>query len=586
MSTLPRTTETPSLEDVVRSANPFEYQAPIRKEELFFDRRVELREALLVCERIVSKGSTGGISIYGGRGAGKTSFLNAIQRELKKRKIASARIPLDDSMVAPDSEPRLFKLFLNDLATAAQDAGLIDKTIADKLKQLLQGANVKAEFDAFGIGLVAEAAKDNKFKDLPYAVLRNGLQDFSKLLAKKQGNNPGAILILDEADLLKQNKALLQIFKNVFQDTPGIGLILAGTSKLMSEVSDVFSPIPRFFHKIELGPFSDDDEVENAITKTVQIAKNELLFKGKRFNVVMSGFIRLITDLTNRQPVEFNMLSFFAYDLGSTRMSYKDGGVTLFMKLDKELLDVAMRQWQGTREYVDFLEGLSGADKTIMSLLSKSRWGASVDELTTLVILDRMGVASRPPSMDDIESRLGEIGRQRPNVEASLQHVATLEEKCKVKVLNPILSTKPIYEVEDQWIKAYFKYSVLGPQVNLEFGLISENSGALIFGDPVSSILDSIFLPHVIQSFEDPLTFQINSYANDGRFLTGRGKIVNASYKRVADNRTWHLAFHLKPETDTVDLKKDMVRVLEKLQGMQLIHNYEVMERLGSTVWS
>jgi type II secretory pathway predicted ATPase ExeA len=573
------------MEDIVRSANPFEYQAPIRKEELFFDRRVELKEALLVCERIV-KGSTGGISIYGGRGAGKTSLLNTVQRELQKRKIASARIPLDDSMVAADNEPRLFKLFLNDLTTAAQEAGLIDKSIADKLKQLLQGANVKVEFDAFGLGLVAEAAKDNKFKDLPYAVLRDGLRDFSKLLARKQGGNPGAILILDEADLLKQNKALLQIFKNVFQDTPGIGLILAGTSKLMSEVSDVFSPIPRFFHKIELGPFSDDDEVENAITKTVQLAKNELVFKGKKLNVVMSGFIRLITDLTNRQPVEFNMLSYFAYDIGSTRMSYKDGAVTLFMKLDKELLDVAMRQWQGQREYVDFLEGLSGADKTVMSLLSKSRWGASVDELTTLVILDRMGVASRPPSLDDLKTRLEELGRQRPNVESSLQHVGALEEKCKVKVLNPILATKPIYEVEDQWVKAYFKYSVLGPQVNLEFGLISENSGALIFGDPVSSILDSVFLPRVIQSFEDPLNFQINSYPNDGRFLTGRGKIVNATYKRVADNRVWHLAFHLKPETETVGLKKDMETVLEKLGSLQLIHNYKVMERIGSIDWS
>src|SRR5213593_1016941 len=139
MSNLARATEAPSLEDIVRSANPFEYQALIRKEELFFDRRVELREALLVCERIV-KGSTGGISVYGGRGAGKTSFLNAIQRELKKRKIASTRIPLDDSMVASDSEPRLFKLFLNDLTTAALESGLIEKTIADKLKQLLQGA--------------------------------------------------------------------------------------------------------------------------------------------------------------------------------------------------------------------------------------------------------------------------------------------------------------------------------------------------------------------------------------------------------------------------------------------------------------
>src|SRR5438552_10496371 len=103
MSNVARATETPSLEDVIRSANPFEYQSPIRREELFFDRRVELKEALLVCEKI-AKGSTGGVSVYGGRGVGKTSFLNALRRSLAKIGIASARIPLDDTMVTPGAE--------------------------------------------------------------------------------------------------------------------------------------------------------------------------------------------------------------------------------------------------------------------------------------------------------------------------------------------------------------------------------------------------------------------------------------------------------------------------------------------------
>src|SRR5437879_4462318 len=148
---------TVSRQEVIQFANPFEYQAPIRKEELFFDRRVELKDALLVCERI-ARGSTGGVSVYGGRGVGKTSFLNAMQRELTKRKIANAKIPLDDTMVAPNNEPRLFKLFLNDLTTAALEAGLVERTAAVKLKQLLQGViNIdKVEFDAFGIGLIAE----------------------------------------------------------------------------------------------------------------------------------------------------------------------------------------------------------------------------------------------------------------------------------------------------------------------------------------------------------------------------------------------------------------------------------------------
>jgi hypothetical protein len=588
MSSAAKVTGGPRMVDVLQSANPFDYAAPIRKEELFFDRRVEMREALLVCER-VAKGSAGGVSIYGGKGAGKTSFLMALRRELSKKKIASARIPLDSIMVAANNEPRLFKLFLNDLTNAAQEEGLIERSVASQVKQILAGVIKvdKLEFDAFGISLIAEAAKENRFNDLPYAALRDGLRDFSKLLKGKQSSSPGAILILDEADHLKQNKALLEIFRNVFQDTPGIGLILAGTSKLMSDVSEVFSPIPRFFWKIELGPFSDDEEVDNAISKTVQFAKNDLLMKGTRLNVMMSQFIPEVTDLTNRLPQEFNMLSHFAFNVGSTRIRHENGAVTLYMKLDREVLEAALKQWQGTREYVEFLENISGVDKTILSLLSKiRRGGASLEELTALTILDRMAVASKSAKVEELELRLDEIGKQKPTIQSSIQHISALEEKCKVRVLNPTLSSIPIYEVEDQWMRAYFKYGALGPQVNLEFGLIAENSGALIFGDPISSILDSVFLSRLIHSLEDPPPFRINSYPDNGRFLVGRGKILNASYKRVADARDWHLAFHLKPETDTIGLTKDIERLLQKLKGVQLIQDYHVRERMGNSDWS
>src|SRR5207245_11349609 len=136
MSAIRGGTATPSKEDMIRSANPFEYQSPIRKEELFFDRRVELKEALLVCEKI-AKGSTGGVSVYGGRGVGKTSFLNALRRSLAKIGIASTRIPLDDTMVVPGAEPRFFKLILSDLTTAAQAAELLETSTAAKIKKLI-----------------------------------------------------------------------------------------------------------------------------------------------------------------------------------------------------------------------------------------------------------------------------------------------------------------------------------------------------------------------------------------------------------------------------------------------------------------
>ncbi len=154
-------------------------------------------------------------------------------------------------------------------------------------------------------------------------------------------------------------------------------------------------------------------------------------------------------------------------------------------------------------------------------------------------------------------------------MQESIQRINSLEKASKIKVLNSILAVKQLFGIEDQWVRAYFKYSGLGPQVNLEFGFIDENSGALTLpsGDPISSILNTVFLHRVIHHLEAPPPFWINTYPNDGMLLAGRGKILNASYNRAADGRDWHLAFHLKPEMETHGLREDIKMTLENLRS-------------------
>lgn len=582
----------PTKSAIVRRANPFQYQGAITSRELFFDRELELEDAVVVCEQILN-GGTGGVLVLGGRGTGKSSFLNELEKRLREIKVATAKISLDQGMVKEDGEPRFFKLILDDLTNAAEEANLIAKETATKVKQILQGI-IKfdsVEFSAFGIGVVARAAQGEQFVALPYAMLRDGLRDLLRVLKPQEsGRNSGAVLMFDEGDELTQNRVLLQVLRNVFQDLRGMGLVIAGTSRLLSEVSEVFSPIPRFFRKIDLGPFPTNTDVEKAITKTVGIAKTQLLSRGIHLDVRMHGFIPRAIELSGRVPLDFNLLSYFAYDLASKRLEW-DGDVgTLYLRLDIEALEQAIGQLRGTREYASFLDSLTDYDRRVLSLLSRCPFGASVDELSALLVLDRVGESLRSTTTDQIISLFEQFETQKEGTEASVHKMLTLGDKFSIKALNPELANKAIYRVEDQWVKSYFRYSDLSPTfVDLEYGLISADSGVLIpsFGDPISSILDSAFLHRVMSYLADPIPFKVNSYPNDGStWYSEKGKILNAFFVRVADGKTWHMAFHVRADAPTEEIKLDMSKLLLKLQSLGLVKNPGVKERVSKKAWT
>jgi len=579
------------LDAVIRRCNPFMYKVAITRGENFFDRKVEIDEAMIVCEQTV-RGAAGGVAILGGRSSGKSSVLNALQRELKKAGIPAAKISLDQGMVETGREPSLFKLMLNDLTDAARDTGVMDRDIAAKIKQVLQGV-VKLDslgFEAYGFSLVAKAAEDQKLPLLPYALLRDGLKDFLRTLkAFDDGKPRGAILMLDEGDHLTGNRTLLEVLRNVFQETPNMGLVIAGTSKLLSGFSEVFSPIQRFFTKIEIGPFAADSDVQDAISNTIELAKQELLSRSIRLNVRMHEFIRRVAELSGRAPYDFNMLSYFAFDIATSRLRHEGGDVTMYLRLEKDVLDAAIKQLRGTREYAAFLDGISSYERRVLDLLSKCRYGASVDELVALLTLDGMGEALRSASVDQIVSQLGKLADKRQPTKESLDNVHQLGERFSVRALNPEMGEKPIYRVEDQWVKTYFTYSALPTFVDLDLGLISSESGilSLPFGDPISSILDSVFLHRVMGFLADPPPFRVNSYPNDGASLYSRfGRIVNAAYTRVADGRQWHFSLHLEPKTETQWIKTDMGKILEKLRELGLIRDFSIKERFRDSQWS
>ncbi len=85
-------TQAQNVVETIRIANPYVCLGPVSNKKFFFDREHELSDAVVVCEQIL-RGNTGGVLLTGGRGSGKTNFLEALQRKMTEIRITNVQIP-------------------------------------------------------------------------------------------------------------------------------------------------------------------------------------------------------------------------------------------------------------------------------------------------------------------------------------------------------------------------------------------------------------------------------------------------------------------------------------------------------------
>ncbi len=570
------------VKDLLEIINPYEYQGRIKRPELFVDRVNELHDARVACEQI-ARGRTGGVLVIGGKGAGKTSFLEALHRELDARRVANTVLPLDETMVVPGKEAKLFKTLLSELTTAAQESGLLEVGFGSKLKSFLGGLLPIDQLgvDVPGLSILVKAAKEEDYTDFGYIMLRDGLRDYKKLIGAGQGSGKGAILLLDEGDGLLLNRTLLQLFRNVLQDMEGIGLVVAGTSRLQEKVSEIFSPISRFFRPIELGPFANEDDVVKTIGVGVNAVETQLALKGIHFSAIHEDFDANVVQLSGGSPYEVNMLSYFAFEQASKRFQFDDGHVTLYMRVDKSLLDIAFKQLKGRKEYGAFIEALDENQRTILRLVSQSKYGASQPELVRLSMLDDAARGIEAVTPNRFIGKDTELSEYDARVQSAIKSIQEVGEKYSIPVLAIAVKGKPVYQVEDQWVRASFKYGSVEPKIDLASGIIGPSRQARIFGDPVASILDTIFLPELIGKLGTPDSWRVNNYPNDGSQLlkAAERKILNCVYVRFADNQVWHMAYQIRQSEDVSGTARRMEGILMFLAARAIVGDYKVSEQ-------
>lgn len=235
--------------------NPYR-RSPIKKLEGLAGRDSELK-TIRYYLRITASGQSPHLALLGQRGVGKTSLLNGAESIAKELKLLPVRLDMNEQKAK--SPGRFWHDMYQTLVLTMAKAGCWGGTQGIIYAELLRmfyarqpGSIEKAVLQIPYVFSCHQGSIDDF--DCPDALIRT---DFEVCLVELENKGfNGIALLIDEADCLGQNVPLLQMFRNIFQVVERCSLLLAGTDAVFPALSEVFSPIPRQFHRVDVKPFA------------------------------------------------------------------------------------------------------------------------------------------------------------------------------------------------------------------------------------------------------------------------------------------------------------------------------------------
>lgn len=236
-------------------ANPYR-RSPIKRREDLAGRAREVK-AIRYYLSLTAAGQSPHLAMIGRRGVGKTSLLNAAESIARDLKLLPVRLDMNEQKAR--SPGRFWHDLYQTLTLAMTKAGCwggINGTIyAELLKMLHSRQPGSLEKAVIQIPYVFSCHQgDIDSFECPDALV---VHDFEACLKELESKGvKGLALLIDEADCLGKNVPLLQMFRNIFQIVERCSLLLAGTDAVFPAISEVFSPIPRQFHRIDIKPFA------------------------------------------------------------------------------------------------------------------------------------------------------------------------------------------------------------------------------------------------------------------------------------------------------------------------------------------
>jgi len=325
-----------------RMFNPYDFVNPIRDPELFAGRHEELEEIEYYLKLSKSeKPKYFHLALVGPRSVGKTSLLNMIEHMANKLGLLTVKIPLNTETVKNDI--LFFKEVFDGIVTRGAERGMyggLRGKIYKSFRKVIDLLDIKVEIPLlFGSAYVGLRRGQN-VAGIPQHVLIHDLREIYEE-ARKRGILT-IVLLFDECDLLAQNEVVLQKIRNAFMEVKGYILVFSGTEKMFSAISDVFSPIPRFFKRVNVQNFKNIKETEECLLKPLTEEEKEIFDR---------ACIRDIHQITNGSPYEINLIAHYMYRRWKEGKSSKISLST--QVLDDVLNEIERLRKEGHHEVAD-----------------------------------------------------------------------------------------------------------------------------------------------------------------------------------------------------------------------------------------
>jgi len=314
--------------------NPYDFINPIRDPELFAGRHEELKEIEYYLELSKSRNPKYfHLALVGPRSVGKTSLLNMIEHIANNLGLLTVKIPLNIETV--ENDVLFFKELFDGIITKGAEKELyggFTGKIYKAFRKVIDTLDMEAEIPfLFGTAYVGLKRKQN-IAGIPQHVLLHDLKEIAGEAKKKEIQT--IVLLFDECDLLAQNEVVLQKIRNAFMEMEGYILVFSGTEKMFPAISDVFSPIPRFFKRINVENFKNIKETEECLLKPLNEEEK------KAFDQTCVGEIHQIT---NGTPYEINLIAHHMYRRWKEGQNPKIG-------LSPEVLDDVLNEIERLRK--------------------------------------------------------------------------------------------------------------------------------------------------------------------------------------------------------------------------------------------
>ena len=338
--------------------NPYK-RSPIKQLNYLAGRARE-RKTIRYYLNLTATGDSPHLALIGQRGVGKTSLLNgadAIARELKLLPVR-----LDMNELKAKSLGRFWHDLYQTLALSMAKAGCWGGEqgviYAELLRMIHSRQPGSLESAVMQIPYVFSCHQGSIDEfECPDALV---VHDFNACLTElRTKGHTGIALLIDEADCLGKNVPLLQMFRNIFQTVENCSLILAGTDAVFPALSEVFSPIPRQFHRIDVKPFARWSDTMELVLRPISKELYNLIGPD-------SSVLQQLHELCGGAPDEVQLYSHHMY------RSVEDGS-SKRMALSPQVFREVLREYRSnTPANVDAV--LNAIERLPDKLLFESNW--------------------------------------------------------------------------------------------------------------------------------------------------------------------------------------------------------------------